>query len=159
MFSENWYEVLSPGASISSEPMMHIAYSPISTKFINFPPSSAKFINSPCFCLIDVFWLNLRYFLLPRIFAMMHLCIMQHTYWTPLPRSLCSQNLVCCFQDSHHSQWSVVGCREPHLVQGAASTSIRHGRIVTHQEEVLPASHSVFGLTQQQPCRGIATTH
>src|SRR6218665_3024588 len=63
-------------ASITLKPMMHIAFSPISTKFINFLPHFRK---------IYVVWLNLR-FLLPPIFTVIHLCIVLYAYRTPLER-------------------------------------------------------------------------
>src|SRR6218665_1396480 len=43
---------------------------PISAKCLHFLPIPAKFIHFPCFCIVYVFWLNLR-FLLPSILTMM----------------------------------------------------------------------------------------
>src|SRR6218665_2282725 len=65
------------------KPMMHIAYSPISTKFKNFTLISVKFIYFTLFPQNLRFLLNLC-FLLPPILTMMHLCIMLYMYCMPL---------------------------------------------------------------------------
>ena len=53
---------LGPGPSILPKPMMHFAYSRISTKLINFPLISTKFLHS-------LFPQNLRLFGLGNVFC------------------------------------------------------------------------------------------
>ena len=62
-----------------------ISDSPLFCLFYNiFPPDSRKFLFSLCF---SKFSHALRVFFLPPTLTMMHLCITQCTYWTPLDPS------------------------------------------------------------------------
>ena len=65
--------------------------SPYFACFSTFPPDSRKFIISPyfskfppCFPKIPQFFYILYVYLPPPTLTMMHLCITQCTYWTPL---------------------------------------------------------------------------
>src|SRR6218665_2612182 len=81
-----------------------VYFPPVSQKFL-FPPALPNFpppfyTNSPAFCILYV------YFVSPPTFTMMHLCIIQCTYWTPLLMIEFSKVIKI---SSNHSHLVVVG--------------------------------------------------
>ena len=67
-------------------------FPPISSVSVHFPPEYFPLLwqISPCFKKFTCFLHTLCVFCFPPALTMMHLCITQCTYWTPLVMSSCS---------------------------------------------------------------------
>ena len=78
----NFFFTHRPQISNSHPPYFRIF--PYFSCLSTFPLCFAKTIISPCFRNIHVFLHALRVFRFPPTLTMMHLCITQCTYWTPL---------------------------------------------------------------------------
>ena len=94
-------------------------FSPYFCCFSTFPPCFAKIIISPVLWQIfppvlhkfTCFYILYGYFVSPPTFTMMHLCITQCTYWTPLRLIISwliiSWGLSLVEVDSYYSYWVV----------------------------------------------------
>ena len=91
LFPETFFDFHPPKISDDLFLVINHKFPPIFAISIHFPLFRQNYsfplfkISSPAFGKFTCLYIGLLYFSFPPTFTMMHLCITQCTYWTPLP--------------------------------------------------------------------------